>query len=374
MESALREHAGTVRELASRWLDSMLSDPVVRGAGGDVVCSPAGLWLALAALATGAEGDTAEELADLVGVAWRESAPVVTAVARDLAATDSLAVATGVWSRTPVRDEFRSALPDIQCGPFVDAAGVDAWLAHASGRLIETIGLDDHPRPGVVLVNALALKVRWRAEFDAADTLDRPFHAADDTHAHVPMMARDVPAADVWTIAGRDGDVTVVELACAGEAPAVVRFALGPHDAPPASVITAAWAPRDTGKPWDGDEVTFRVPRLELRTRLDVVPHLVDLGVKHALDRTADFQGLTEVPAHLERVVQESLLRVAEQGVEAAAVTTIRLTMDVAQEPPRRQVCFDRPFACVVMDASGYVPLFAAYQATTPRDAPDQGL
>ena len=374
MEPALREHAGTVRELASRWLDSMLSDPAVRATGGNVVCSPAGLWLALAAVATGAEGDTAEELADLVGVAWRESAPVVTAVARDLAATDSLAVATGVWSATPLREEFRSALPDIACEPLVDAAGIDAWVSRATDALIETVGLDLHAATRLVLVNALALKARWRDEFDAADTVDRPFRAADGTRAHVPMMSRDVPAADVWTIAGRDGDVTVVELPCAGEAPAVVRFALGPADAPPASVITAAWAPRDTGKPYDGEEVTVRVPRFEVRTRLDVVPHLIDLGLEHALTGDADFQGMSDEPVHLEQVVQESLLRVAEEGVEAAAVTTIMLTMSFIEEPSRRQVCFDRPFACVVMDASGYVPLFAAYQATAPVDAPDQGL
>ncbi|MFE2871335.1 hypothetical protein [Embleya sp. NPDC059259] len=68
-------------------------------------------------------------------------------------------------------------------------------------------------------------------------------------------------------------------------------------------------------------------------------------------------------------------MRIAEEGVEATALTTVTLDwMSHEPEPVRRLVAFDRPFACVVMDASGYVPLFAAFQATAPRDAPDQGL
>ncbi|MFI6579783.1 serpin family protein [Embleya sp. NPDC050493] len=375
MEPALREHAGTVRELASRWLDSMLSDPGVRAAGGDVVCSPTGLWLALAAAATGAEGDTAEELADLVGLAWRESAPVVTAVARDLAGTEALAVATGVWSVSPLREAFRAALPDIGFGALRAQDELDAWVARATDGLIAGIPVESDAATRMILVNALALRARWREEFDPARTHDLRFHAADGTHTRVPMMRREVPAADVWAISGRDGEVTVVELVCAGEQPARVRFALGPEHAPPASVITAAWAPRDTGKAYEGEDVELRLPRFELRTRLDVVPHLIDLGLESALTDDADFGGMTDEPVRIDQVLQESLLRIAEEGVEATAVTTITLDwMSNEPEPVRRRVAFDRPFACVVMDASGYVPLFAAFQATAPRDAPDQGL
>jgi serine protease inhibitor len=375
MEPALREHAGTVRELASRWLDSTLSDPAVLAAGGDVVCSPTGLWLALAAVATGAEGDTAEELADVVGLAWREAAPIVTALARDLAGTESLAPATGVWSRSPLYEAFRASLPEIGFGELGDRAGIDAWVARETGGLIERISVDLAGPTEIVVVSALALKARWRDEFDAARTLDSWFRAADGTRTEVPTMRRAIPAADVWTIAGRDGDVTVLELPCAGEEPVLVRFALGPEGAPPASVMTAAWAPRDTGKAYDGEDVEVWLPRFELRSRLDVGPHLIGLGIEAAFTEDADFGGMTDERVRVGQVVQESLIRIAEEGVEAAAVTTMEIEwLSATWEPPRRCVRFDRPFACAVMDASGYVPLFAGYQATAPEDVPDQGL
>ncbi|MGW9212544.1 serpin family protein [Embleya sp. NPDC055664] len=368
MEPALREHAGAVRELASRLLDAMLSDAGVRAAGGDVVCSPTGLWLALAVPAVGADGDTAEELADVVGLAWPEAAPAVDAVARELAGIEALAVATGVWSAAPLRAEFRAALAEVEFGSPVDPAALDRWVARATDGLIERIPVRISEATRLLVVGALALRARWRDGFDPARTRDRPFHAADGTRAPVPMMHREVPAADVWTIDGRDGEVTVVELPCVGERPARVRFALGPPQAPPASVITAGWAPRETGKPYEGAAVEVAVPRFELRTRLDVVPRLRALGVTAPLGDAADFRWATDEPVRIDAMVQESLLRVTEEGVEAAAVSAVTLT-PVSFTPKPRPVCFDRPFACVVTDPTGYVPLFAGYQATVPREA-----
>jgi serine protease inhibitor len=284
-------------------------------------------------------------------------------------------VATGMWSRTPLYEAFRALLPDIGFGPLGDSAAVDAWVARATDGLIERLSVDADESTQAVLVSASALKARWRDEFDATRTRDAPFHAADGTRAQVPMMRRAVPANDVWTIAGRDGEVTIVELPCAGDQPALVRCALGPEGAPPASVMTAAWAPRDTGKAYEGADVEVSLPRFELRGRLDVVPHLRDLGVRLALTEAADFGGMTDERVRVGQVVQESLLRIAEEGVEAASVTTVEIVLlSATSEPPRRSVRFDRPFACAGMDASGYVPLFAGYQAGAPRDVPDPGL
>jgi serine protease inhibitor len=67
--------------------------------------------------------------------------------------------------------------------------------------------------------------------------------------------------------------------------------------------------------------------------------------------------------------VQECVLKVAEEGVEAAAVTAIAMApAGAALRPPRiHYVRFDRPFGVVVLDGSGSVPLFTAWQATAPR-------
>lgn len=367
----VREYAGEIRELGSRWLDRALSDPAVGTAGGNVVCSPTGLWLALAAISCGALGDTAEELADLLGVAGPEAEPLVNAVARDLAATDALAVATGIWSRAPLRETFRDGLPVIEFGDLADTAAIDAWIARATGGLISRMPADPGPLTRLILVNALALKARWAEPFNRHDTLARAFTPAQGTPEDVPTMFRKVSAGDVWTIGAYGGAVHVVELPCAGDDPALVRFAIGPEGMPPAPVMSAAWAPRSAGNSVPYDEVSLRLPRFALRTSLEVHDHLPMLGVELALsDGVAEFGALSPEPLYVDRVDQESLLRVDEEGVEAASVTEVRMDYMSWHPPaPTLDLNFDRPFACAVMDASGTVPLFTAYQATVPREA-----
>ncbi|NUU25859.1 MAG: hypothetical protein HOV68_30790, partial [Streptomycetaceae bacterium] len=216
-----------------------------------------------------------------------------------------------------------------------------------------------------------ALKARWAEPFDRWATMDRAFRPARGDARGVPMMFRTVPVADVWTIGAHGGPVHVVELPCAGDDGALIRFALGPVGAPPAPIMSAAWAPRSAGNPVAYDKVELRLPRFVLRTSLAVHTHLPALGVSLALDDdAAEFGALSADHLFIDRVDQEALIRVDEEGVEAAAVTELRMQPTSYTPPgPTLQLTFDRPFACAVMDASGTVPLFSAYQATVPSPA-----
>ncbi|MGW0737914.1 serpin family protein [Streptomyces sp. NPDC002851] len=354
-----------VRGLAERWLPQL-------GAGDeDFVCSPAGLWLALAAVAAGARGGTAQELRGLLGVAGPDAARAVTAGARALAGTDTLAVATGVWSRVPVYREYREALPDIGFGP-MDPDGIDAWVAEAfksSGGLIERLPVRVDPDTLLVLVNALALKARWEDPFQGSATSDKPFTDAAGREHRVPTMHGPVPPARAWAV----GDARVVELVCAGgtggRPPARVRFVLGAPGAAPAEVLAAAWAAQADRRGLDADQVTVALPRLTLRTRLRVDGALRELGVRQAFRDDADFSGLSPEPLAISQVVQEAVVKVAERGVEAAGVTAIMARLGSAYRPPRRveHIAYDRPFGVAVLDGTGEIPLFTAWQAGAPN-------
>ncbi|WP_306472041.1 serpin family protein, partial [Streptomyces sp. wa1002] len=146
----------------------------------------------------------------LLGTADREAAPVVTALARELARTGALGVATRVWSRVPVLPAFQEALPDVRFDP-MDPAAADAWVREATGGLIERLPLEITDETLLALVNVLALKARWEKPFEARRTQDLPFTDAAGAVTPVPTMAKDVPPADAWTAGG----AYVVELRCA---------------------------------------------------------------------------------------------------------------------------------------------------------------
>ncbi|MGW3928162.1 serpin family protein [Streptomyces microflavus] len=387
--SAARARA--VQHLAGRWIRDALATGKP-AEGGSFVCSPAGLWLALAAVAAGARGGTARELRALLGTADREAASVVTAAARELALTGALGVATRVWTRVPVADAYREALPDVRFDA-MDPAAADAWVREATGGLIGQLPLEITDGTLLALVNVLALKARWERPFDASRTRDLPFTDASGATRPVPTMAKDVPLADVWAVDG----TYVVELRCTGEqggtgepggaggpggtrgpggtggpggGGARVRFVLGEPGAGAGRVLPAGWADRAAGAPPAADRVTIALPRLTLRTRIAVTGQLPALGIRLATSGAADFSGLSPEPLTISDVVQEAVLKVAEEGVEAAAVTVVAMRAAGAAPPPQRvlHLAFDRPFGIVVLPADSDVPLFTAWQADTPAD------
>ncbi|MFH9293541.1 serpin family protein [Streptomyces sp. NPDC017520] len=363
-----------VQRLAERWIrDGMAAGKgpggTGAGTGAGFVCSPAGLWLALAAVAAGARGATAAELRALLGTADREAAPAVTELARALARTGALGVATRVWGRVPVLPAFQEALPDVRFDP-VDVAAVDAWVREATGGLIERLPLEITDETLLALVNVLALKARWEKPFEARRTQDLPFTDAAGTVGRVPTMAKDVPPTDAWTAGG----AYVVELRCAtepgGGPGARVRLVLGEPGAGAGRVLPVGCAPRAAGVPLDTDRVTIGLPRLTLRTRVPVTGQLASLGVRLALTDAADFSGLSHEPLAISDVVQEAVLKIAEDGVEAAAVTVVAMRAAGAAPRPQRvhHIAFDRPFGIVVLAGTEDTPLFTAWQAQAPAD------
>ncbi|MET8687837.1 serpin family protein [Streptomyces sp. NPDC004732] len=343
------------------------------GGAGDFVCSPVGMWLALASVAVGVRGETADELGELLGVAGPGAARAVTDGARALADTDALGVATRVWSRVPVFREYEEALPDIGFGP-MDAAAADAWVREATDGMIERLPVVITPDTLLLLVNALVLRARWEDPFEGAGTSDAAFTDAGGVEHQVPTMRRPVGAGDAWVVDGGRSDrvaARVVEMRGAarggGAAPVRVRFVLGEPGAGAAAVLPLAWASRARRSVIDAEQVTMALPRLSLRTRTDATDQLAALGVRWAMSDAADFSGMSPERLAISQVVQEAVVRIAERGVEAAAVTAVPMAPGGAYRLRRAErIAFDRPFGLVVLDGAEEVPLFVAWQAGCP--------
>ncbi|MFD3484416.1 serpin family protein [Streptomyces sp. NPDC058665] len=369
--TGLTTFAGPMQALAERWL-RVRGEGEHGGVDGDFVCSPTGLWLALGAVTAGARGQTAGELETLLGLGGTGSgtAGAVTDTARTLARTGQLGVATRVWSRVPVYRAYREALPDIGFG-HMDPAEIDAWVREATGGLIEKLPGEVSEKTLLALVNVLALKARWQLPFEARDTADLPFTDAAGTVHAVPTMRQQLGAGSGWTVDGTH----VVELRCeGGESALRVRFVLGAEGTRAADVLPAAWAPESRRARIDTERINLFLPRLELRTTLEITPQLPALGVTYATTDLADFSGLSPEPLKIEKVVQEAVVKVAELGVEAAAVTAIMMRAAGMARPPRVvPIAFDRPFGVVVLDATAEVPLFTGWQASAPR-GPEVGV
>jgi serpin B len=387
------EGAGEIRRFAARWTAAggarggdagggEAGGAANGGTGGDFVRSPAGLWLAMGVVAAGARDETAREMRELLGFAGVDAARAVSEATRALGNTDALGVATCVWSKVPVYREFQQALPGVAVGQ-LDPAAIDDWVRDATDGMIERLPVRLGGDILLAVVNALALKARWESPFLKYRTADRDFTDAAGIRHRVPTMHKGVPLADAWAV----GTTRVVELRCRpehgaspavgqggaqagaqGGGPARVRFLLGSEGAGPADVLPAGWAQPGERTRLETDLVEIALPRLSLRTTVEVTDELPGWGIHRATTELADFSGMSPEPLAISRVVQEAVLKVAEEGVEAAAVTVMPMAAGAAPPPPKRTetIRFERPFGIVVLDATGEVPLFIAWQEGVP--------
>ncbi|MGW8764046.1 serpin family protein [Streptomyces sp. NPDC055815] len=371
--------ADAIRTLAARWL-ARLGD-------GDFVVSPVGLWLALGVVAAGARGRTGEELRGLLGVEGEGAGAAVTLVGRRVAGIDGVGVATGVWSALPVLDAFRRGVPGVRFGVLPWAVWfalpdeyfgatddmspgelpdlqeeLDGWVRGATRGRITRLPLALDGSEDLVLLNALALRASWLSAFAGHLTRDLPFTDGYGDTRPVPTMRKRIPAGWVWYVDG----VCVVELPC--EQGTRVRFVLGAEGDGPADVLPAAWAGPAARRPLAAESADLSLPRFTLRTTVDAREHLAALGVRRALRPGADFSGISDADLYIAKVVQSAMVEVAEEGIEAAAVTQVTMTRGAA--PPRHQVveriAFDRPFGVVVLDGEGELPLFAGWRSSAP--------
>ena len=360
------------------------------GAGDDVrgrnlVVSPYSGAAALGMALNGAGGSTLSGMQRALGLDGQSVATsnatfrALTAYLLGADAAVAVRSANSVWTATgfPIRPEFADALrtnfdADARTVAFgTDAAtqAVNAWANDKTAGLIPTLFDPGQPDASTVtlLVNALYFKGSWTQRFDAGQTAQRPFRLTDGTTVAVPTMSRP----DAPMRVGGAADVQVGELAYGGGAYAMTILLPAPGG------DLGALAATLTAARWDTLVATLHdapalvaLPKFTLKGGTVWNAALQQLGMADAFDRrVADFSALSAAcqPAgandcHISLVKQNVYLRVDEEGTEAAAATSVGVS--ITSLGPSFIV--DRPFLFAVRERASGAILFLG-RVTDPR-------
>ena len=165
-----REDAGTARLVAvvEAYARSVYPAVLEQHAAG-WVSSPLGVWLLLAACATGARGAELSALERVLGCSASEASELLERFM--LAPPRALAAAIAVWVRaedaTPAFSTWVGGLPAVlETGAIPSQAQADEWARLRSMGLIERFPLSVDALTRIVLASALATKVSWRVPFE----------------------------------------------------------------------------------------------------------------------------------------------------------------------------------------------------------------
>jgi serine protease inhibitor len=233
---------------------------------------------------------------------------------------------------------------------------INDWVKDRTKGLIPTI-LDEAPRePGLVALNALYFKDRWKTPFDPAETKVAKFHGLDGKSIDLPMMHL-----TEGEYAFRQNNAFVaVELAYASEG---YRLVVITSKHAPAAVGEFAnamdWLSGEGFMPLQGE---VALPRFSVSGQEELLAALDVLGLGHARTSGDALKGFSAVSQTISRVVQRTELRVNEEGTEAAAATAVTTMRGVSPNGYLKMVV-DKPFVFALRDRKSGLVLLEGYVA-----------
>jgi len=227
-------------------------------------------------------------------------------------------------------------------------ARVNDFVSKATKGLIPTI-LDKAPDgAGLIALNALHFKDKWEQQFDASKTKDAPFTLVDKKTVTVPMMNADAQSA----LFKADDKFVAVQLHYVTKGYSLVLVTTKNGSAPVKDFRPALdWL---SGAGFKPASVKLTLPRFSLAGTVDILAGLDKLGLKPARLNSKSLSGLSPAPQTLAEVVQKTVIKLTEEGTEAAAATVATTTRDIGAGGAQA-VVFDHPFMFALQHESGLV-------------------
>ncbi|XP_018347609.1 PREDICTED: alaserpin-like isoform X9 [Trachymyrmex septentrionalis] len=333
---------------------------VSEGQSDNLICSPLSAHIALSMAADGAAGSTEAQFKDVLKLP--ASKPQTLEGYQNLIdklnnvenVTLKLANKMFVGKDFPVKPEYKQDLQtyyksDIQSVDFSKSQEavntINTWCKEQTNDRIKSIinegDVDDST--ALVLANAVYFKGLWAHQFDPKLTTDRPFHIDANTVKDVPTMYR---KGNYKYVELPEYDAKCIELPYANEEVSMVIILPNKIDGLAALTdkleeVSAECSSRLT-QIYER-EVRVYLPRFRSETKLDLKDTLSNkMGLSEAFSSKANFNGISDVPLKIDKVVQKAFIEVNEEGSEAAAVTAIIVVDKISIIPEKFSI--DRPF------------------------------
>ncbi|MBV9732600.1 MAG: hypothetical protein JO275_07455, partial [Verrucomicrobia bacterium] len=108
---------------------------------------------------------------------------------------------------------------------------------------------------------------------------------------------------------------------------------------------------------------TISLPRFKANFRDSLVSPLTQLGIKAIFEPSRDFTPMFEDTRtfYVSNIIQQTYLRVDENGSEAAAATEVQIEASAIRAPAKKpfNLVFDRPFLFAIIDDQSGQLIFA---------------
>jgi serine protease inhibitor len=335
--------------------------------GSNVFVSPLSVSQALGMTYNGATGNTATEMASVLGFGGMTSGDInqtSTKLRQALLGADktvSFSIANSIWYRNDfsINADFVTTNKtyydaEVKGLDFSKAEAsknaINSWVNDQTRGKIPTIVDQITPDHVMFLINAVYFKGTWKFNFKKSDTATMPFYNNGTEEVDVQMMTQEC---DLGYYA--DHKVAAVEMPYGNEHFSMIVI-LPQNDNTLASSVglltSAYWQTIVSGMQTSG--IKLYMPKFKNECDLELNEPLIDLGMPLAFSDMAEFPNMG-TPSNLciGKVKHKTFVEISEEGTEAAAVTSVEMTFtSIGPTPTPTYLPFkvDKPFVYAIKE------------------------
>jgi len=241
---------------------------------------------------------------------------------------------------------------------------INNWVSESTNGKIPTI-VDQIPRDMMMyLINAIYFKGSWQEKFDASKTTKMPFYRLNAAALNTDFMNIEKD----FNILNND-DIQGIELPYGNGQYSM--FVLLPSEKTTAIDFVKSLTDMDRlGEIYNGfakRKVNLFFPKFKFSYQNKLNDELSKLGMGIAFTNQADFTGIANADLMVDEVKQKAFIEVNEEGTEAAAVTSVGVTM--TSMPIMHTLKFDRPFVFLIRENNCGLILFTGIINDPSREA-----
>ncbi len=341
---------------------------------GNYIISPLSMQFLLGMILNGAQGQTAGQICDVLGYGAGEVDAVneyCLSMLQQLPSMDkktklNIANAIFVDDGWPLKETYVSNVSryyqaEVANLDFSDGAGslntINGWCSKHTGGMIPKVLDKVDPEMLAYLLNAMYFKSEWKEKFKKSVTTDEDFTDESGAKSKVKMMKQEKK------YQYQDNDVfQIVKIPYGNSVFSMIALLpTGGHSVSDITeyLTTASW--EEVRGSMVTCEVDLWLPKFETKFRINLNDILSGMGMPLAFDRAnADFKALSDYAESLRFVQQDAIIKVDEEGSEAAVVSSAGFGK-LTDAGPDDHVVFhaDHPFLYLITESSTGAVLFA---------------
>ncbi|MFB3902183.1 MAG: serpin family protein [Acidobacteriota bacterium] len=332
----------------------------------NVFISPAGVAFALAMTWNGAAGETREAMSralELQGMNLEQVNQASLELKETLQQADpavQLQIANSLWARQGLNFEpdfidrnrrfFKAEVAVLDFADPGAPARINDWVGRNTAGKIQKIVDRIDSNSILFLLNAVYFKGKWTAQFKKELTAQRPFIPAAGNRIQVPMMTQSGSFQYCET-----PDFQAISLPYGNRRWNMRIFLPKPGHSLPQFLESLTVSNWDTWmRSFRKREGEISLPRFRIEYEKELNDPLKALGMALAFDtERADFSAMiqTSERAYINKVKHKTFVEVNEEGTEAAAATSVGVSVTSFEPPQERfRMVVDRPFFCAIRD------------------------